>query len=330
MKFKLFANQIQLLVTTLSLSTYYSLEVIAQTKPIDSKPDIKIETTTSTSPKQETIKYITYSVSVSGNGYGISGQFTIRDSKANKLDKSDVIDFQLTAAYGGDEFLCDLDSLTSFEVANRNLSFKCENKEGLAALDSLSNSGEIRIVYNGPNRFGQNTSSFSGGLINIQKIYENINNPANIQSFEKWCEQKNDLISETKKTVDLLLNVAGTTNCKKAMYKLQRLRSLFLVSEGITDLQPLSNLTNLTELFLSGNQIKDINPLTKLTNLKTLNLSFNQISDVKPLSDLTNLTELVLTANQIKDVQIFCKMPKLVGLYLSQNPTSQLKCQSQG
>jgi hypothetical protein len=324
-----FANPIQLVFITLFLSTCYSLEVFAQTKPIDSKPNIKIETTTSPS-KQEPIKYTTYSVSVSGYGYGMSGQFTVRDSKANKLDKSDVMEFQLTAAYGGDEFLCDLDSITSFAIANRNLSFKCENKDGLAALDSLNNSGEIRIVYNKPNRFGQNTSSFSGGFISIEKINESVNNLANIKSFQQWCEQKNDLISETKKTVDLLLNVAGTTNCKKAMYSLQRLRSLSLVSREITDLQPLSNLTNLTELFLSGNQISDVNPLSGLTNLKTLNLSFNRISDVKPLASLNNLTELALSGNQIKDVQVFCKMPKLVGLYLLQNPTSQLKCQSQG
>ncbi len=325
MKSRAFANPIQLVFITLFLSAYYSLDVFAQPKPIAPKPDIKIEATTSP-PKQEPIKYATYSISVSGNGNGMSGQFTVRDSKANKLDKSDVMEFQLIAAYGGDEFLCDLDSITSFEIANRNLSFKCENKDGLASLESLSNSGEIRIVYNSPHRFGQNTSSFSGGFISIKKINESVNNPANIQSFQQWCEQKNDLISETKKTVDLLLNVAVTTNCKKAMYKLKGLRSLSLISRGITDLQPLSNLTNLTELFLGGNQISDINPLSGLTNLKTLNLSFNQISDVKPLASLTNLTELVLSANQIKDVSVFCKMPKLIQLYLFQNPTSQLKC----
>lgn len=329
MKSRAFANPIQLVFITLFLSAYYSLAVFAQPKPIAPKPDIKIEATTSP-PKQEPIKYATYSISVSGNGYGISGQFTVRDSKANKLDKLDVMEFQLTATYGGDEFLCNLDSLTSFEIANRNLSFKCENKDGLAALDSLSNSGEIRIVYNAQNRFGQKTTSFSGNPISIQKINESVssatNNPANIQGFEEWCERKNDLISETKKTVALLLNVAGTTNCKKAMYELQRLSSLSLISRGITDLQPLSNLTNLTELFLGGNQISDVNPLSGLTNLKTLNLSFNQISDVKPLASLTNLTELVLSGNQIKDVQVFCKMPKLVRSYLFQNPTSQLKC----
>ncbi|MEG4809154.1 hypothetical protein QUA82_17045 [Microcoleus sp. F8-D3] len=38
-----------------------------------------------------------------------------------------------------------------------------------------------------------------------------------------------------------------------------------------------------------GNQISDITPLTSLTNLANLRLDFNQISDVTPLTSLTNL-----------------------------------------
>ena len=305
---------------------------IDQTKPINSKPNTTTETTpqNTSPPKQQTIKYTTYSFAVSGNGYGMSGQFTLQSSKKDNLDKSDVVDFQLNANYDGDQFLCKLDSLANFESNNRNLSFKCENRNGLAALDYLNRSVEIRIVYNSPNRFGQKATSFSGYPISIQKINESIssvtNNPANIQSFEKFCEQKNDLNPETKKTVDILLDIAYTKHCKAAMYRLQREFYFHLPSKGITDLQPIASFTNLRELFLSGNQISDVTPLSGLTKLEKLDLAFNQISDVDPLSNLTNLTDLTLTGNQIKNVQSLCKLPRQSGISLYQNPTSQLNC----
>ena len=52
--------------------------------------------------------------------------------------------------------------------------------------------------------------------------------PNNYQSFEQWCLRKSDLSIETRKTVDVLLEIAGTKDCKLANSKLNSLAELQL------------------------------------------------------------------------------------------------------
>ena len=110
-----------------------------------------------------------------------------------------------------------------------------------------------------------------------------------IQSFEQWCQQKDTLPAGTKKTVEVLLQKAGTEDCKAADLQLNSLTELSLNSNQISDVQPLASLTNLTLLRLSGNQISDVQPLSSLTNLTILDLSenatlTNRICPVRPES----------------------------------------------
>src|SRR6476620_11208250 len=99
----------------------------------------------------------------------------------------------------------------------------------------------------------------------------------NRRTFADWCRQKADLSPETKHTVDLLLEQAGSNDCDVADRK----------------------LSSLTELFFRGNQIGDIKPLASLTNLIRLYLNYNKIGDIKPLASLTNLIRLDLGGNPI-------------------------------
>ena len=72
----------------------------------------------------------------------------------------------------------------------------------------------------------------------------------------------------------------------------------------ISDLSPLSGLTNLEYLLLGRNRISDLSPLTGLTNLKYLHLENNQISDLSPLKGLNpNLVFLHLQTNPIPEDQ---------------------------
>src|SRR4028119_1517820 len=108
-------------------------------------------------------------------------------------------------------------------------------------------------------------------------------------TFADWCRQKADLSPEAKRTVEVLLQKAETTECDAANQKLSSLTGLNLSSNEISDIKPLESLTNLTLLNLSSNEISDIKPLESLTNLNLLDLRNNQISDIKPLESLTNL-----------------------------------------
>jgi Leucine-rich repeat (LRR) protein len=97
-----------------------------------------------------------------------------------------------------------------------------------------------------------------------------------------------------------------------------------LYDNGISDVTPLTALTNLDTLALTNNQISDITPLAGLTNLTTLSLIDNQISDTTPLAGLTNLTNLGLMDNQISDLSPLAGLNNIMYLGLSQNQISDI------
>lgn len=79
-----------------------------------------------------------------------------------------------------------------------------------------------------------------------------------------------------------------------AICKLENLESLYLQSNRITDLSPLSNLKNLKHLgLLSLTKIENIKPITELKNLQTLMIeNFKKVTDFNQLSKLTELIGL--------------------------------------
>ncbi|WP_445171617.1 leucine-rich repeat domain-containing protein [Microcoleus sp.] len=168
------------------------------------------------------------------------------------------------------------------------------------------------------------------------------------RTFADWCRQKANLSPEAKRTVEVLLQKAETTECEAANLKLSSLTQLLLDNNQISDIKPLESLTNLTLLFLdnnqisdikplesltkltllvlANNQIRDIKPLQSLTNLKLLHLGDNQISDIKPLESLTNLTLLVLGNNKISDIKPLESLTNLTEIRLSGNPIAPKTC----
>ncbi len=89
------------------------------------------------------------------------------------------------------------------------------------------------------------------------------------------------------------------------------LDTLYLFSNKITDVSPLSSLTNLKMLSLDRNKITDVSPLGNLTNLKGLHLYINKITDVSPLSSLTNLKRLGVGANEFGDLSPLTSLTNL-------------------
>ena len=99
---------------------------------------------------------------------------------------------------------------------------------------------------------------------------------------------------------------------------------IWVNSNSISNISPLSGLTGLERLWLGGNSISDISPLAGLTNLTWLTLEFNNISDISPLSGLTNLTELVIFHNSISDISPLSSLTNLTKLRLEQNLISSV------
>ena len=165
---------------------------------------------------------------------------------------------------------------------------------------------------------------------------------ADYKSFEQWCLNKDSLSVETRKTVELMLKVSATQDCKLADSKLRSVSNLDLVVKldydaglldaayraeplKISDLRPLASLTNLTTLNLTYNKISDLKPLANLTNLTTLILTFNEISDIKPLSRLTKLTTLQIGVNKISDIKPLASLINLTTLQIESNQVRDFK-----
>ena len=98
-----------------------------------------------------------------------------------------------------------------------------------------------------------------------------------------------------------------------------------LSSEGqISDISPLSGLTNIRSLEIEGNQISDITPLATLVNLHGLHLRQNNISDISSFAELTSLRSLSLCLNDITDISPLAELVDLQVLHLSSNHVSDL------
>ena len=85
------------------------------------------------------------------------------------------------------------------------------------------------------------------------------------------------------------------------------------------DLSPLANLVNLEVLTLEGNGIRDIRSLANLKKMQVLLLNVNYIEDISTLSALTNLWWLGLQNNKITDVTPLANLTKLQELEIGTN-----------
>jgi len=173
-------------------------------------------------------------------------------------------------------------------------------------------------------------------------------NSSSLKTFQDWCSNRQQLSADAKRTLDVLLQKVGTSNCDRANQMLAELQTLdlstFLLSDlsplqglthitglklrnnHISDLTPLQNLTNLEDLDLSYNKISDLSPLQSLTKLVRINLSYNQISDVSPLQSLKVLNEVNLNYNQIVDLSALKPLTKLRFLFVQSNPLTSTEC----
>ncbi|QUY43352.1 leucine-rich repeat domain-containing protein [Acaryochloris marina] len=147
------------------------------------------------------------------------------------------------------------------------------------------------------------------------------------RSIYDWCIHKNKLSGTTRNLIETLLLKAETTDCTLAQQRLSQMTYLNLdatplsdpnqVTAGpISDLRPLSTLTQLKGLNLYHQQLTDLRPLASLVNLGYINLQGTGITKIELLSALKNLKSLDLRDNPITDFRPLGDLPKLKQLYL--------------
>lgn len=90
----------------------------------------------------------------------------------------------------------------------------------------------------------------------------------------------------------------------KILSQCTNLQVLVLDYQQITDLSPLENLP-LKYLSLTGNQVSNLSPLSSMTELQVLDLGENPVRSIDVLADLTKLQEVTLEATGITSVDVF-------------------------
>lgn len=156
----------------------------------------------------------------------------------------------------------------------------------------------------------------------------------NKATFADWCK-KRDTNQEARHMVAILLKEADTQDCDAANKKLSERKELDLSDRNplvndylkkhnlnsISNIEPLSSLTQLTQLDMSGQwQLQDLSPLKSLTHLKVLRLKGAGVGDrLTPLQSLSHLEELDLSKNGITDISPLSALKNLKVLVLSDN-----------
>ena len=107
--------------------------------------------------------------------------------------------------------------------------------------------------------------------------------------------------------------------CSEAWTHITMLIEIDLTGAGISDLDPLSAMTQLKTLKLGTNKISDFSGIARLAGLTTLELGNNQITDIRPLDVMENLTTLDLSGNKIVDIRLLAHLRQLTDLNLAGN-----------
>lgn len=132
------------------------------------------------------------------------------------------------------------------------------------------------------------------------------NNPqTNIAVLQSLTQLKKLNLSQLGMTNQDLRLVSNMTN-------LQNLAIDF--NGNISDLSPLSRLSQLTDLDFSKDAVSDLTPLQPLVQLVNLTLSNNLVTDLKPLQGLMQLSNLTILRNQVRDLSPLKNLSKLTYL----------------
>ena len=88
---------------------------------------------------------------------------------------------------------------------------------------------------------------------------------------------------------------------------------------GISDLTPISGLTQLESLSIGGigNHVSDLSPIANLTNIKHLDLGGNPISDLSPIANFTQLESISFDDNvPLTDISVLADMEQLRAVFM--------------
>jgi hypothetical protein len=143
-----------------------------------------------------------------------------------------------------------------------------------------------------------------------------------LMKIEYPAEASKLLQSSVETTSQALINeaIARELNMDVTDIKLEDLRrvtQLSLSGLGLSDIEPLRELTALEYLYLDGTQVTDVEPLQGLIALRNLDLQGTSIRNIEPLRGLSALEYLHLNRTQVTNIEPLRELSALKSLYLN-------------
>ena len=102
------------------------------------------------------------------------------------------------------------------------------------------------------------------------------------------------------------------------------MESLEIGGVSISNISPLSELTQLRHLSLHNTSVSDISGLSGLPQLGSLQIGQCPISDISPLAGLTQLGYLEILSTSVSDISVLERLTQLRGLKLGNSPISDV------
>ena len=135
-------------------------------------------------------------------------------------------------------------------------------------------------------------------------------------------------VSDVAQITSLTARVEGIRNIEVLRY-FTSLEVLDLYGNRISDLSPLSDLTNLKELDISRNYVgfldktggtgMNLQPLSSLVRLEILSADENGITDLSPLAGLVNLKKLSIEGNVVSSMEGLSRLTQLEEIRAGKN-----------
>ena len=97
------------------------------------------------------------------------------------------------------------------------------------------------------------------------------------------------------------------------------------IGNHVSDLSPIANLTNIKHLHLGGNPITDLSPIANFTQLETFGFDDNvPLTDISVLADMENLIRVGMWGPRFRDMSPLVNLPNIETLDLCGNEISEI------
>jgi Leucine-rich repeat (LRR) protein len=226
------------------------------------------------------------------------------------------------------EPLIDLDNIRVIQLENTDVS----------DLRPLKNSLQLEIVYcDETNVTTENVLEFKKALPESLVVYQSDN--LNLWWSNLDDEWKNLLTEESgideKINRENLQRIADMTKLaihdKLSIRKLEpltvflQLIELAISNTMVSDISPITSLSNLTKLEISSSPIGSIERITGLSQLKHLSIENTSVEDVEPVYQLRNLISLNISGTQVKKLKGIESLQHLEVLSINNTNIKNLK-----